>query len=187
MSARQAGRCGLVVDGADWLGRCRERGIVGVDDHLGEDGNHLSVGQSVVQCLGELVADHAFAFGSEDVERVGRDLAVRGRLQGEQSDLRTVAVRDDYVVLGCDRGDCRGGVLDVAALHARLCRLSAAEERVAAERDHYQHGSSSRWIASTNCGAAGCSGSVSLIVWLCPARVHACVASASPAGSTDRA
>ena len=55
------------------------------------------------------VADHALGLGAEDVERVRPvELRVGGALQGEQADLRAVAVGDDELVLLGERRPGRG-------------------------------------------------------------------------------
>ena len=90
---------GLVVDRADELGRVLERGIVRVDlDHRQERRERPLDRQQVAQLLLDHVADHPLGLGAEDVERVRLDGRVRGALEGQQPDLRAVAVGDDELV-----------------------------------------------------------------------------------------
>jgi hypothetical protein len=51
--------------------------------------------QRVVELLLDQVAHHAFALGTEHVERIGAVLWAGCGLQGEQTDLRAVAVCDN--------------------------------------------------------------------------------------------
>ena len=95
--------------------------------------------QEVAQLLLDHVADHALGLGAEDVERIGLDLLVRGALEGEQADLRAVAVRDDQLVLVGDRGQLLGRDAHVRALLLGGHRLAALEQRVAAQRDDDAH------------------------------------------------
>jgi hypothetical protein len=76
---------------AAWLAYA---GPIGLD--LRQDRDHLAPGRRVAEFLREHVADHAVGLRTEDVER-RRGLS-RGGLEGEQSDLRPVAVRDDQLV-----------------------------------------------------------------------------------------
>ena len=86
----------LVVDRADELGRVGERRVVGVDlDHRQDRRERHLERQPVAQLLLEHVADHALGRGPEDVERVGLLFLVGGGLQGEEPDLRAVAVGHD--------------------------------------------------------------------------------------------
>ena len=89
----------FVVDGPDELGGVGERRIRRVDLHHGQHGGErLLEGQEIAQFLLDHVADHALGLGAEDVERVCFHLLVGGRLEGQQPDLRPVAVRDDQLV-----------------------------------------------------------------------------------------
>ncbi len=101
-----ASRLGFValVDRPDELGRVAERRVIGVDLDHGQDARERTVErQKVAQLLLDHVADHPFGLSTEDVERIGLDLLVRRGLEGEQPDLRTVAVRDDQLVPVGDR------------------------------------------------------------------------------------
>ena len=64
---------GLVVEGADRLGRVGEGRVLGVDRDLREQGHdrhlQLALAQVVVQRLLEHVADLALAHGAADVHR----------------------------------------------------------------------------------------------------------------------
>ena len=130
-----------VVDRADRLGGVVERGVVAVDlDHGQERGERLLGRQQVAELLLDDVADHRLGLGAEHVERVRRDVVVRRRLQRQQPDLGPVAVRDDDLVAGDDGGDALGGDPDVRPLVLGGHRLTALQQRVAAQGDHDPHG-----------------------------------------------
>ena len=82
---------------ADQLGGRREGRVVGVDERPGSAGRPARAHAGVVQLLDQPVADHALGLGAEGVQRVGpRQRRCRSRtLDGEQADLRAVAVADD--------------------------------------------------------------------------------------------
>lgn len=111
----------LGVHRADGFGRVLECGVVGVDFDLGQERGegHLEV-QQVAQFLFDDVADHAFGFGAEHVQRIRRHRGVGRRLQRQQADLRTVAVGDHQFVAGMDLGDLFRGDPDVGALIVRV-------------------------------------------------------------------
>jgi hypothetical protein len=133
--AGESRRLVAVVFGADRLHRPPERGIVAVDDDLGEQGGDRAAVECVAQRQLEQVADHPFALGVEHVQRVGRRLRVRGGLEGEQPDLRAVAVCEDEPVPGCELAQRDSGRLDPVALPVRLGRLAPAQQCIATERD----------------------------------------------------
>ncbi len=103
----------------------------------------FSNGQQVSQFLLDQVADHPFGLGTQDVERIRRDLVVRGRLQREQPDLRPVAVRDDQLVLLRHGGERLAGRRHVGTLPLHGHRLAPALQRVAPQRDDDPHRPSS--------------------------------------------
>ncbi|CAI8779185.1 NAD-specific glutamate dehydrogenase [Pseudomonas sp. IT-232MI5] len=127
-------RFGLVVDRADRFGRVLEGRILGVDFNLGQQGGkrHFEIEQ-VAQFLFDDVADHAFGFGTEHVQRVRADGGVGRRLQRQQADLRAIAVGDDQLVAGMDLGDLLGGDADVGALIVSGHRFTTAEQGVTAQ------------------------------------------------------
>ena len=84
------------------------------------------------------VTEHPPALGVEDVERIGRHVAQGFRLQGEQSDLRTVAVRDDQLVTRRELRDRSDRRAYIGALHFGVGALSALKQGVAAQC-HDQH------------------------------------------------
>ena len=132
--------CGrLVVDGADRLARRCECRVCPVHEHLRQQRGDLAVRQLVAERLLEQVADHALALRPEHIERVGRDVGVGRRLQGEQADLGSVAVGDDQLVVTGELGEAARGFGDVAALKLGLSRLAALQQRVAAERGDDAH------------------------------------------------
>ncbi|MNP84720.1 hypothetical protein D3C76_1841460 [compost metagenome] len=56
-------------------------------------------------------------------------------MQGQQTDLRAVAVHQHYVVFLSDLGDGLGGGGDVLALDIRFKRLTATEQGIAPQGD----------------------------------------------------
>ena len=97
---------GIVVDRSDELGRVGERRIVRIDlDHREDRGERDLGGQQVAELLLDEIADHSLRLGAEDVQGVRLDLLVGGRLQGEEADLGTVAVRQHELVMLGDRGE----------------------------------------------------------------------------------
>ncbi len=128
------------VLGTDGLRRILEGRIVRVDLHLGEDSRERHVlGQYVAQLLLDHVTDHPFGFGAENVQRVRLDSRERGRLEGEQPHLRSVAVSDDEAVVARQRGQRPGRHLDVRALVLFGERLPPLEQGVAPQRHHDPH------------------------------------------------
>ena len=91
--------------------------VGGVDFDLGEQGGegHLDR-QQVAQLLFDHIADHAFGFGAEHVQRVGVLGIVGIALQGQQAHLRAVAVGHHQLVAGGDLGDLFTGDAHVVAL-----------------------------------------------------------------------
>ena len=78
--------------------------------------------------------------GAEHVERVRRYVVVGRRLQRQQPDLRAVAVGDDDLVAGRDRGDAlRLPIRMLARWFSAVMGLPALQQRVAAEGDHDAH------------------------------------------------
>ncbi|MNQ79175.1 hypothetical protein D3C85_941090 [compost metagenome] len=75
-------RLGLAVDRADGFGRVLEGRVIGIDFDLGQQGRegHFEV-QQIAQFLFDDVADHAFGFGTEHVQRIRRNRGVGRRLQ----------------------------------------------------------------------------------------------------------
>ena len=68
-------------------------GIGGIDlDHRQQGRERPLERQEVAELLLDHVADHALGLGAQHVERIGLDLVVSGALQGQQTDLRPVAV-----------------------------------------------------------------------------------------------
>ena len=137
---RHGVRGGLVVDGPDGLAGILEGRVVDVDlDHGQHRGQGLVEGQQVAQLLLDEVADHALRLGTEDVQRVDRDLRVGGVLERQQTDLRPVAVGDDQLVLGGHRGQLAAGDADVLALVLAGHGFTPAEQGIAAEGDDDSH------------------------------------------------
>jgi hypothetical protein len=93
----------------------------------------LAVRQFVVERLSKEVADHALALRAEDVESVRPHLTVGLAGEGEQTDLRTIAVGDDEVVVARECGEDTHRLADVAALGVFFLRLATSQECVSAE------------------------------------------------------
>ena len=86
-----------------------ERRIVAIDLDHRQDGRerHLE-GQQVAEFLLDHVADHALGLRAEHVERIGLVGFVCASLQGQQPDLRAIAVCDDELVARMNRGQRLG-------------------------------------------------------------------------------
>ena len=96
--------------------------------------------ESIFQFLLDHIPDHALGFRAQDIQRVGLIRLVGRALQGQQPDLRTVAMGDHQVVAGTDNA-CqrkRGG-FHVAALDLGRQRFSAFQEGVTPQSCHNQH------------------------------------------------
>ncbi len=128
------------IHGSDRLRRRGKRGVLRVDDDLGEQGDDLTPGPRVRELSLEQVADHPFDLGTEDVERLGANVAVRLALECEQADLRSITVHDHQSARIGEVREHLGGGAHVLALRLGIERLPASEERVAAECRDNQHG-----------------------------------------------
>lgn len=134
-------RLGFLVEWADEFRRVVEGRIAGVDLDLGQERrNRCAVAQRVLQFLFDQIADHSLGSGVEDIQRKGDFGPVCGLLQGQQADLRAVAVGHHEAVPGpddpCQRG--RGGS-GVRPLCCRRHRLPPPEERITAKCRNHQH------------------------------------------------
>jgi hypothetical protein len=142
-----AGRCGVggltgAIGGADRLARSAEGRIGRVDDDLREDGDDLAFRKRVAELLSEDVADHPVGLRAEHVER-GQDVA-RGGLEGEETDLWSVAVGDDQLVIERDRGQRPRSHPRVGAPRRQVGRLAAPQQRIAPEGGDDPHAASRR-------------------------------------------
>ena len=134
-------RLGLGVDRADGLGRVAECRVFRVDlDHRQQRGQGLFERQQVAKFLFDDVTDHRLGLGAEHVERIRRHRVIRGVLQGQQPDLRAVAVGDDDLVARRHCRDTLGGHPDVGPLILRGHRLPTLQQCVAAQGDDDPHG-----------------------------------------------
>ena len=79
--------------------RTRDRGVVGVDDDLGQERCDGPRVERVDELLLEEVADHAFALSAEHIEGIRCDVVRRVALKREKTDLRAVAMRDDNLMV----------------------------------------------------------------------------------------
>ncbi|MCY1430784.1 hypothetical protein D9M71_467390 [compost metagenome] len=128
------------VDRADGLGRVLEGRVLRVHFDLGEDGGERDLeGQQVAHFLLDHVADHAFGFGAEHVQRIGGDLVIGGALQGQQANLRAVAVGDHQFVAGLHLGDLLRRDLHIHALIVSGHGLATAQQGVTAQSDDDTH------------------------------------------------
>ena len=100
--------------------------------------------EEVAELLFDHVADHPLGLGAEDVEGKRLHIEAGRRLEGEESDLRPVPVRDDELVLPCHGRQSLGGSANVRPLVLRCHRLAAAEKRVPSEGDDDPHVKASR-------------------------------------------
>jgi len=83
--------------------------------------------QQIVEFLLDHVADRPFTLSTEPVERVRLVRVVGSPLQGQQPGLRSVAVGDDQLVAGVDRGQRGGCDWHIGALRFRGHRLAATQ------------------------------------------------------------
>jgi len=92
------------------------------------------------QRLLEPVADEPLRLGDQGVEGIGAgQRVVVTALEGQQADLRAVAVGDDDVVGGGRRRQGRRRLGDVLELHGGVRRLASPEQGVATEGDQDAH------------------------------------------------
>ena len=130
----------LGVHRPDELGRMGERRVGRVHhDHREQGGHLLSRRQQVPQFLLDQVADHALGARVQHVQRVGLGALVRLGLKGQQADLRAIAVGHHDAVVGGQRRDRAGRDPDVVSLHLGGHRLTAPQQRIAAQGDHDPH------------------------------------------------
>ena len=132
---RQGAGFGFLIDGADKLGRIGEGRILGVDLHLGQQRGDVAARHQVFQLLDQHVADHALGLGAQHIQGIGGDLGVGAVLQGQQADLRAVAVHQHHVVLLGDPGDGLGGGGYVLALDVGFKGLATTEQGIATQGD----------------------------------------------------
>src|SRR5690554_3936353 len=106
--------------------------------------------QRVLQFLLDDIADHAFGFGPQHVQRVGLVRLVGRRAQGQQADLGAVAMGDHQLMTGADdRRQPLGGNLHVGALGARSQGFAPFQQGVTAQGCNNQHGQPPRVATST--------------------------------------
>nr|WP_286839188.1 hypothetical protein [Acidiphilium sp. 34-64-41] len=142
MRRRDQARGRFVQHRADRLGRRGKSRIIPSDDNLGQQGCHLGANrQRVAQFALDRKADPAFAFRIQHIQRQRRLSRPGRRLQREQPNLRTVAVRQDQLMAGrdqcCERA--RRTPQRIQLIGGGQW-LAALEQRVAAECDHDAHG-----------------------------------------------
>jgi hypothetical protein len=136
----QSRRRVVFVDRADELRRFIERRVVAIDlDHREDRGERDLRREEVSQLLLDQVPDHPLRLRPEDVERIRLDVLVGGCLEGEQPDLRTVAVGQHHLVVLGHWSDRPGRGPDVVALHVDGHRFTALEQGVATESDEDAH------------------------------------------------
>jgi hypothetical protein len=130
----------LGVNRTDELRRMGEGRILRVHHDHGEQCGHLLPRrQETPQFLLDEIADHALSARVQDVQRVRLRVGVRLGLQRQQAHLRPVAVHDHDAVPGGQRRDRLGRDHDVPPLHLGGHRLTAPQQRIAAQRDHDPH------------------------------------------------
>ena len=131
----QSAGFGFFIDGADKFGRIGKRRILGINLHLSQQRGNVAARHQIFQLLDQHVADHALRLGTQHIQRIGRDLGVGTVLQGQQADLRAVAMHQHHVVLLSNQGDGLGGSGDVLALDIRLKGLTTTEQCIATQSD----------------------------------------------------
>ena len=133
-------RLGVVVHRPDELRGVGERRIAGVDLDHGEDRGERHLGrEQVAELLLDQVADHPFGLRPQQIQRIGLDVLVRRRLQGEETDLRAVAMGQHQLVVLRHRGQRLCGCPDVRPLRLGGHRLAPLQQGVATEGDEDAH------------------------------------------------
>ena len=139
-SAASLAASAAVVERADGLGRIGEGRVGGIDlDHGQQRRQRLVEGEAVPQLLLHQVADHPLGLGPQHVQRRVGHLLVGRLLQGQQTDLRAVAVRDDQLVALGDRRQAIAGHPNVLPLVLDRHRLTPAQQGISAQRHHDPH------------------------------------------------
>ena len=103
-SARRRASC-FGIKRPDRLAGRGEGRIGRIDFDQRQKRGDLALGKRARERLLDEIADHAFALGPEQVERVGPRVAVCGSLKRQQPDLRAIAVGQHDVVLARERRD----------------------------------------------------------------------------------
>ena len=100
----------------------------------------MTTGRRVSQLQLDQIADHAFALGTENIERILAILRARIGLQGQQPDLRAVAVCDHQLMARAQQGSkCGYGPAHVSTLRLGRHRLTAPQQRIASQSGHDAH------------------------------------------------
>ena len=105
--------------------------------------------QLVSQLLLDEIADHALGLGAEHVQRVRLDLLVRGALQGQQTDLGSVAVADHEFVVARQWRERYTGREDVGPLVGGGHGFAPPQQRVASQCDDNPHDQPARVATRT--------------------------------------
>lgn len=130
----------LAVHRPHELGGILHGRIVGVHfDHRENRGDRFLRRDQVPELLFDEVADHALGLGTEDVERVGGDIVVAGRLQRQQPDLRAVAVRNHQLMVDGHRRKCLACGLHVRPLTLDGHGLTSLLKRISPKCNHDSH------------------------------------------------
>jgi hypothetical protein len=117
----------------------RECVVVGVHHHLGQQRRDLPSGQLVSESLLQQVADHPLGLRAQYIQRVGSHIGVGLGLQREQSNLRTVAVRDHDPVSLCQLRQSGDPACHVASLGRGVGGLATVQERVTSKCCRDEH------------------------------------------------
>jgi hypothetical protein len=123
---------GLLVHRADRLAGRLEGGIARIDRDLRQQAGDVAPRQFVPQRGFDHIADHALGLGAQHVQRIAGP-------QGQQPDLRAIAVGDDQRMLARNFRQSPCGGADVRDLPCGLRRLVAAQQRVPAKGCDHQH------------------------------------------------
>ena len=95
-------------------------------------------GSSAVEFSLDQVADHAFAFRHQHIERI-RNAATRRGGERQRAELRTVAMRHDDFVVASNRRDSLGGSAQMRCKKRRVRRFVPPLQRVATQSHDHAH------------------------------------------------
>ncbi len=100
----------------------------------------------IFQLLLDHIADHAFGLGAQHIQRVGTIGAVGCALQGQQTDLRPIAMGNHQLMPLTDQFRQRGSSrAHIGPLSFGSHGLPALEQSIATQGDDDQHASLRGW------------------------------------------
>src|SRR5690606_14221995 len=140
MKVRDFSRLVRFMYSADRLPGIAERRIVTINFDLSQQrANPGAFRMRIGKLLFDQIADHADAFGPEYVEWVRRDIGVGGGLEREQTDLGSVAMRYEDLMVKGEIGERKRCLAHIGALDIGGHRFTALEKGIAAERHDDSH------------------------------------------------